>query len=429
MSHAEHLKTSIRSGAYDKIFTTLYGEAALAAQYDRYCNAIDAFTARYGDRACMLFSVPGRSEISGNHTDHNHGKVIAAAIDLDIIAVAAKTDDGIITVESEGFPADTVDTAQIAVDPARFFHSDAIIAGTCDGFTKRGLQVGGFVAYTTSNVFKGSGLSSSAAFEVMIGNILSHFYNDGKVEAPELAKIGQYAENVFFGKPCGLMDQTACAVGSFVTIDFKDPTAPIIEKLAFDLSGAGYALCIVNTGGNHADLNDDFASIPAEMKAVAAALGYTVLREASYAELLPQIPALREKVGDRAILRAIHFFFENERVEKQAQALREGDLDTFFAGALASGASSFRYLQNVYTVKNVKEQGLSLALALSEQVLAGKRAAYRVHGGGFAGTIQAFVPVAEVPVYAKAMDAVFGDGACHVLSIRPYGAICTSKLQ
>lgn len=303
-----------------------------------------------------------------------------------------------------------------------FFKSRALIAGMVQGFVNYGHHSGGFDAFTTNNVHKGSGLSSSAAFEVMVGNIINHFYNAGQVPNAEIARIAQYSENEYFGKPCGLMDQTACAVGGFVAIDFKDPSAPVIEPLAFNMNEAGYSLCITNTGGNHADLNDDYASVPAEMKMVAAHFGKAALREVTKEEIIREIPKLRKTAGDRAILRALHFENENARVGAQKQALLDGDTDAFFAGVRASGNSSFKFLQNVYTTKNVREQGLSLALCLSEDTLAG-RGACRVHGGGFAGTIQAFVPHDAVDGYKAVMDAAFGDGACAVLSIRPEGAI------
>lgn len=417
-------KAQINSGALDKTLTYIYGEAALEFQKKRYSAAIDEFEKIYGDRDISLFSVAGRSELSGNHTDHNHGCVVAASIDLDIIAVAAKRDDGVIRIKSEGFPEDVVDTAvYTAPIEEKFGTSESIIAGMCAGFAKNGHAIGGFDAYTTSNVLKGSGLSSSAAFEDMVGNILSHMYNDGKVDNVEIAMLAQYSENVFFGKPCGLMDQVACAVGGIVAIDFADPSAPIIDKVDFDLSAQGYNLCIVNTGGNHADLTDDYASVPAEMKAVAAHFGKKVLREIDKDALIKEIPALREKVGDRAILRAFHFLNENERVAAQKAALLKGDLDAFFTEVIASGRSSFCYLQNVYTSKNLSEQGLSLALCLAEGYLSGKKAAWRVHGGGFAGTIQSFVPSSEVEGYRALMDSVFGEGKCIVLRIRPVGAV------
>ena len=423
--NANQMKSYIAEGGIDSKLTYIYGESAVGAQKARYAAAIDEFAKLYGeDRDITLYSVAGRSELSGNHTDHNHGCVVAASIDLDIIAVAAERTDSVIRVKSEGFPEDVVDFAAYnAPVEAKFGTSESIIAGMVQGFLKDGYKVGGFDAYTTSNVLKGSGLSSSAAFEDMIGNILSHMYNNGGVDNVEIAKLAQYSENVFFGKPCGLMDQVACAVGGIVAIDFENPKAPIINKVDFDISGAGYNLCIVNTGGNHADLTDDYASVPAEMKAVAAYFGKKVLREVDERELIGAIPALREQVGDRAVLRALHFFSENKRVAKQKTALLGGDLDAFFAEVLASGKSSFCYLQNVYTTKNLYEQGLSLALCLAEQYLSGKRSAWRVHGGGFAGTIQAYVPMSDVEGFRALMDGVFGEGKCIVLRIRPEGAV------
>ena len=419
------LKAALQGGQFDTRLTYIYGAAALEAQKARYTSAVEEFEALYGtDRDAALYSVAGRSELSGNHTDHNFGCVVAASIDLDIIAVAAPNSDNMIRVKSEGFPEDTVDLNTFtAPNPDRFGRSDALIAGMAAGFLKDGYKIGGFDAYTTSNVLKGSGISSSAAFEDMIGNILNHIYNDGNVDNVEIAKLAQYSENQFFGKPCGLMDQMACGVGGIIAIDFADPTAPIIEKVDFDITAAGYNHCIVNTGGNHADLTDDYASVPAEMKAVAAAFGKKVLREVNEEELIAKIPALRETLGDRAIMRALHFFAENRRVALQKEALSQGDLDKFFENVIASGRSSFCYLQNVYTSKNLTEQGLSLALCLAERVLGGKKAAWRVHGGGFAGTIQAFVPSEDVEIFRTTMDAAFGEGRCMVLRIRPVGAV------
>lgn len=419
------LKQALAGTTLDSRFCEIYGSAALEMQKARYLHAVEEFEKLYGaDREAALYSVAGRSELSGNHTDHNHGCVIAASIDLDIIAVASPSAGSVIRVKSEGFPEDVVDFGVYnAPNPARYEKSDSLIAGMVAGFRKEGLAVGGFDAYTTSNVLKGSGISSSAAFEDMIGNILNYVYNDGKISNVEIAKLAQYAENRFFGKPCGLMDQMACAVGGIIAIDFRDPSAPVIEQTDFDLSAAGYNLCIVNTGGNHADLTGDYASVPAEMKSVAAYFGKEVLRDTDENAVLAAIPALREKVGDRAILRALHFFAENRRVAAQKAALKAGDLDTFLANVIASGRSSFCYLQNVYTTKNVSEQGLSLALCLAERVLSGKRAAWRVHGGGFAGTIQAFVPTEDVAEFRAVMDAAFGEGRCMVLRVRPEGAL------
>ncbi len=418
------LLSYVKEGKLDVKLADIYGEENVESQKERYCEAISEFLSVYGEREVSIFSVPGRSEISGNHTDHNHGKVLAGSINLDIIAIASKTDDGFIKIKSKGFDEDAIDI-NTYTEPKEndFFKSGALIAGMAKAFELGGYKKGGYIAYTTSNVFKGSGLSSSAAFEVMVGNILNYFYNDGSVDNVEIAKMAQYSENVFFGKPCGLMDQMACAVGGFVYIDFEDTKNPKIEKIDFNLSGAGYALCIVNTGGNHADLNEDYASVPAEMKAVAKELGCEYLRQTSLGQVLANVKELREKVGDRAILRAYHFFNENDRVSAQASYLKENDVESFLEFVIKSGNSSYKYLQNVYTTKNVSEQGLSLALAITENILCDTGAAWRVHGGGFAGTIQAFVPFEQVSAYKEEIDSALGEGACHILRIRPYGAI------
>ncbi len=423
------LKNKILAGGIDAALTDGLSVPAdkIPGQRERYAKAADEFASLYGDGDISLYSVGGRSEISGNHTDHNFGRVIAASVNLDILAVVKKTDNGVIRIKSEGFPEDVVAPEAVETpDESKFFTSAAIIAGMEKAFLNAGYAIGGFDAYTTSNVLKGSGISSSAAFEVMVGNILNYLYNDGKVSNVEIAKMAQFAENKYFGKPCGLMDQTACAVGGFITIDFEDPTSPIIEKLDFDLTAAGYSLCIVNTGGNHADLNEDYASVPAEMKSVAAKLGVPVLRKTCRCALDKALAengvALREELGDRAIMRAYHFFAENERVAGQVDALKAGDTVGLLAGVTASGNSSFKFLQNVYTTKNVQEQGLSLALCLAERVVAEVGGACRVHGGGFAGTIQAFIPTEKTAEFAEKMNNVFGEGATHILSVRKNGA-------
>ena len=416
---ALELRNKIGEGALKK-YANLYH--SVDGQIARFTGLIDTFIAEYGDVEAELLSVPGRSEISGNHTDHNRGCVLAGAIDRDVVAVAARNSDGVIRFLSEGYPKEVIEIADCS-DPSKFkkYTSAALIAGTVNGFVRSGYAVGGFDVAMTSDVLKGSGISSSAAFEVMIGNALNHLYNDGKVENSEIAKLAQYAENEYFGKPCGLMDQMACAVGGFVYIDFEDAKAPRVAPIDFSLDDAGYALCIVNTGGNHADLNEDYASVPGEMKSVAAAFGKDVLRGITESELVAKIPELRESVGDRAVLRALHFIRENSRVEKAKRALIDGQLDSFFEAVNASGASSFKYLQNVYTTANVSEQGLSLALALADGYLGGEGAS-RVHGGGFAGTVQIFIRKERLGGLISLMDSVFGEGASMALNVRPVGA-------
>ena len=418
---ALEIKKLLSEGGLEK-YSNLYADTK--AQAKRFAEAIDSFCALYGeDEDIAIFSVPGRSEISGNHTDHNRGCVLAGAIDRDIIAVAAKTDEGVIRFKSEGYDPTVIDLAKVdSADNFRKYTSDALIAGVSKGFTNAGHKIGGYKAYATTEVLKGSGISSSAAFEVMLGNIYNYLYNEGTISNVEIAKISQYAENAYFGKPCGLMDQMACAVGGFVFIDFENPADPIVDPIDFSLTERGYSLCIVNTGGNHADLNDDYASVPYEMKAVAKTLGNDVLRGKSEEDIIAAIPTLRETIGDRAILRALHFVRENARVGNIRGALKDGDIEGFLSGVLASGNSSFEYLQNVYTTINVKEQGLSLALALTDGYLSGKGCAWRVHGGGFAGTIQVFIKNELMDGYVKLMNSVFGEGAAMQLKIRPVGA-------
>ena len=419
--NAQELKRHLHEGALST-YSSLYQNTR--AESDRLIKAIDTFTEKFGEgRDLYVFSVPGRSEISGNHTDHNNGCVLAGAIDRDIIAIVAKRDDGVIRFCSEGYPEDTV-ALMDTINRNNFekYTSSALIAGMVNVFREHGHKIGGFDAYSNTEVLKGSGISSSAAFEVMIGNILNYTFNDGRVDNKEIAKYAQYAENEYFGKPCGLMDQMACAVGGFVYIDFENPSQPKVEPIGLSLAERGYVLCIVNTGGNHADLNEDYASVPEEMHAVAKYMGKTALRGISETELIGAIPKLRERLGDRAVLRAIHFIRENKRVVLARDALKAGDLDGFFDVVCESGNSSFKYLQNVYTTLNVKEQGLSLALALTDGFLSGKKGAYRVHGGGFAGTIQVFLERSELKSYVELMDGVFGRGSAMSLNIRPIGA-------
>lgn len=417
------LKQAILDGRQDEVFAHLYGEAAVSEQRTRYADALDAFAKLYPEKKeIAVFSAPGRSEIGGNHTDHNHGKTLAAGIHLDVIGIVAKSTRR-LEVQSKGFQPDRLLLSEMDYDPAEENSAKALIKGVCNGFAEHGYTYGGFVSYTTSDVLKGSGISSSAAFEVLLCTILNHLYNEDKVGAVEIAQISQYAENVFFGKPCGLLDQMASSVGGFIAIDFADPANPLYEKIDFDFAAEKHALCIVDTGGNHSDLTGEYAAIPAEMKAVAACFGQETLRGITYDRIVAQAAELRKTLGDRAILRALHFVCENDRVDGEADALRDGRFADFLELVKASGRSSFMYLQNVYTSLNTAEQGLSLALCVSDGLL-GKRGAYRVHGGGFGGTIQAFVPLDLLDKYRATLDGVFGRGACKVLRIRAEGGIC-----
>lgn len=422
MANQQELKAMLTGGALDERLRRVYvTDAEIKAQYARYTAVIDAFSELFsGARDIRLFSAPGRTEVGGNHTDHNHGRVLAAGINLDAIAAAAKNEDNVVRVKSEGYPMDVVDLSDLSVQPSELGHSPALVRGVCQGFLNYGYKIGGFDAATASRVLSGSGLSSSAAYEVLVGTMLNYLYNDGKVDAVTIAKIAQYAENEYFGKPCGLMDQTACSVGSFVTIDFFDPQNPEIEEVKFDFAACSHALCIVDTKGSHSDLTDEYAYIREEMESVAQYFGKKVLREVPESEFYGEIAAVRKRVGDRAVLRAMHFYADNARVLKEVAALRAGDFETFKQYILESGNSSYMYNQNVFSVKKPQEQPVSLALAISQRVLAG-RGAWRVHGGGFAGTIQAFVPLDLLDTYKSEIERVFGEGACYVLSIRPVG--------
>ena len=398
----------------------IYTSDKLEFQKERYLKAKSEFENIYDEKAEKFFSAPGRTEICGNHTDHNRGLVLAAGVSLDVIASVKKTDDNVIYLKSEGFPADEVDISNLDVNEAEFGSSKALIRGVAAGLKEKGFKIGGFKAYTTSNVLKGSGLSSSAAFEVLIGAILNGLYNEGKIDDITIAIAAQYAENKYFGKPSGLMDQMASSVSGFISIDFADEKNPIIKSIEFDFSKTGHSLCIVDTKGNHADLTPEYAAIPQEMKSVAKYFGKEYLREISKADIIKNLPALREKLGDRAILRAFHFFDENQRVIAACSALEKNDFTEFLSLVKQSGDSSFKYLQNIFASSSPSEQGLSTALYFANNIL-GERGAYRVHGGGFAGTIQAFVPNDILDEFKTKMEAIFGKDSCHVLTIRPVG--------
>ncbi|MBQ3007881.1 MAG: galactokinase [Clostridia bacterium] len=417
------LKEKLAGAEYDAALARIYKKEDIDLQKERYAALVSRFEELFGsDREAEIYSAPGRTEVCGNHTDHNHGKVLAAGVNLDAVAVVSMNADNIVRVKSEGYKIDAVDLSNLGVMPAERGKSESLIRGVCAAFKNRGYSIGGFDAATVSDVLSGSGLSSSAAFEVLIGTILNYLYNDGKVSAVEIAQIAQFAENEYFGKPCGLMDQMACSVGGFVQIDFKDPALPVINKVDFDFAACNHALCIVDTGGNHADLTDEYAAVRGEMEAVAAKFGKSVLRDVDRAEFEKNISVVRDSAGDRAVLRAMHFYNENVRVEKQAEALANGDFEAFKAVIIESGFSSYMYNQNVYTCKAPSDQPVSVALAMCQDILGGK-GAWRVHGGGFAGTIQAFVPMDLLDEFKARICAVFGEKSCYVLNIRPEGGV------
>ena len=386
-------------------------------------QVLDAgFFAAFEKTPERYFSAPGRTEIGGNHTDHQRGRVLAAAVNLDTRAAVRVNGTDTVRILSKGYPLCTVSLNTLVPQENEINTTPALVRGVCARFEELGCKVEGFDAYCESTVLPGSGLSSSAAFEVLIGTIVNHLFFGGRVSQPEIAQIGQYAENVFFGKPCGLMDQTASAVGNLVTIDFFDKDHPVIEPVDFDFSACGHALCIIDSQASHADLTDEYAAIPGELKQICVYFGKEVLTQISEADFFAAIPALRKICPDRAVLRAIHFYQENARVPQQVEALRRGDFAAFLELVKQSGYSSYMYLQNVIPAGYVEHQDVAVSLALCEHYLRGK-GAYRVHGGGFAGTVQAFVPFELLDSFRAGIDAVLGQGACHVLSIRPQGGV------
>lgn len=395
-------------------------ELFLSSQQKRSLDA--GFQAAFGVAPERYFSAPGRTEIGGNHTDHQRGRVLAAAVNLDTLAAVRVNGTGTIRILSEGYPISQVELNCLEPQAGEVNTTPALIRGVAARFAQLGCQVEGFDAYCTSTVLPGSGLSSSAAFEVLIGTIINHLFFQGKVSQPEIARIGQYAENVFFGKPCGLMDQTASAVGNLVSIDFFDKDHPVITPVDFDFSTCGHALCIIDTRASHADLTDEYAAIPGEIKSVCAHFGKEVLTQIEETDFYAAIPALRRECGDRAVMRCIHFYQDNARVPRQVAALEAGDFDAFLALVAESGRSSWMYLQNVIPAGYTEHQDVAVSLALCQHYLRG-RGAFRVHGGGFAGTVQAFVPFDLLDSFRAGLDGALGVGACHVLSIRPQGGV------
>ncbi len=422
MRTLKSLKDYVESGKFTGRMSKLYGESAdIDAMRARYADTLKSheespLASSYSESA--LFSTSGRTELGGNHTDHNRGKVIAASIQLDTIAAASTVPSSIVTIVSPGFPDVSVDIAQLEVVDAEIGTTDALVRGIAHAFHMRNLKTGGVVIHTHTNVLKGSGLSSSAAIEVLIATVFNSLYNEDALTPVELAIIGQYAENVFFGKPSGLMDQIACAVGNVVKIDFLDPVDPVVETVDADFKAAGYQLMIIDTKGDHADLTDDYSAIPAEMKAVAAYFNREVMREVSLEDFTSSIKDLRREIGnDRAVLRAFHFLKENERVEAMEKALTSGDIEHYLDLVRESGESSYQYLQNVFSPSHPGQQAVSLALAMCSQFLGGD-GAFRVHGGGFAGTVQVYVPLNLVHSFTQKVEGIFGDSSVTPLRIR-----------
>lgn len=415
------VKTAINAGSYDNTFNLLYPNDLNQAR-QRYLNACDRFIELFGDSDNIrIFSAPGRTEVGGNHTDHQHGRVLAGSVHLDVIAIVSENKDNIVRIESEGYKVDPVDIRDLEIRESEYGRTSALIRGCCAFFKKSGYNIGGFNAYTTSNVLGGSGLSSSAAYEILICNILKGLFNDSSaVDAVEIAKISQKAEREYFGKPCGLLDQMASSQGGFTAIDFKDPNSPTVEQIDFDLASHGYTLCVIDTHGDHADLTKDYADITVECGQISRYFEKDFLRDVNQKDFYSSIAELRAKFGDRAVLRAIHFFNEDKRADEQKNALKQDNFEHFLDLVNESGDSSYKYLQNLYSTSDVKSQGLCLALSLTELFLGGDGAC-RVHGGGFAGTIQCYIPTQRIDEYKKMINDVFGEGSCCILTIRPIG--------
>lgn len=427
MSSCEALRHALTSGECDQVLAGLYAldgtDSSLAAARARVLRAIEEFQANFSPAEgvnAALFSGPGRTEIGGNHTDHQHGHVLCGSVDLDMLSCAAPNGLGVIWVISEGYPPLEVALDQLLPRAEERNTSAALVRGVAAKVQELGYSVGGFDAWVTSSVLSGSGLSSSAAYEVLVGNILNHFFCGGALTPIQIAKIGQYAENVYFGKPCGLMDQMGSSVGGAVAIDFADPAAPIVKKVDYDFSRSGHALCIVDTGSCHADLTDDYADITREMGAVAAHFDKQFLREVPESEFRAAIPSLRVRCGDRAVLRALHYYDDDRRAMEEAKALESGDFAHFLALVNASGISSAIHLQNTWSAADPSQQAIPVALAIGQELLEGT-GAIRVHGGGFAGTIQAFVPNEKLTAFKAGMEQLLGPGKCHILHIRPQG--------
>ena len=416
-------KQELSDGVHAARLASLYccAPAETASEAARYAAVLDGLEKTFGSHAeAGLYSAPGRTEIGGNHTDHQHGRVLAGSVNIDMIAAVAPNDKNQLRVQSEGYDLCIIDLNDLEARKEEENTTASLLRGECAAFTQRGAKLAGLDVYISSNVPKGSGVSSSAAFEVLIGVILNDCFMAEKVSPIAIAQIGQWAENVYFGKPCGLMDQMASSVGNIITIDFASPAKPVVEPVAVDFSKAGLALCILDSGADHADLTDEYAAIPAECRAVAAVCGGEVLRDVPFETFLAKLPECRRQCGDRAVLRAFHVYADNDRVAKQVAALHDGDFGTFLSLVNESGCSSWEYLQNVIPAGYKEHQEVGVTIAAAKHLL-GDKGAVRVHGGGFAGTVQAFVPVEMLDEFKAGMETILGEGRCHVLSIRPEG--------
>ena len=420
----------LESGKSNALMAELYGKNHVEENISRYQELVKGYENLFGDQDVLLFTSPGRTEISGNHTDHNHGKVLAGSINLDCVGVAAKNNSKEVRIVSETYHQDfTIDLDDLTPSPKKAGTVD-LTKGLLKGFLEAGHAIGGFNAYITSNVISAAGVSSSASYEMLLCAMINTFFNEGKLDAVDYAHIGKYSENHYWDKASGLLDQMACAVGGLITIDFKNPAVPAVEKISFDFAGAGHSLIIVQTGKGHADLSADYSSVPNEIKKVAQFFGKEVLADVEEADVIARINEVREFAGDRSVMRAFHFFEENKKVEAEVAALKAGDFHAFLENITASGNSSWKWLQNCYTTASVQEQGISIALALTEMFIAEKKkGACRIHGGGFAGVIMAMLPNELVDEYISFIEKAMGEESAYRMSIRPYGAICCNNFM
>lgn len=417
----------LKSGQADALMGQLYGSDKAGENKERYCDLVVKFKDTFGDEDILMFSSPGRTEISGNHTDHNHGKVLAGSINLDCVGIAAKNNSSKVNIVSETFNQKfSIDLNKLEPSEKKAGTID-LVKGLLKGFTESGYEIGGFDAYITSNVISSAGVSSSASFEMLLCSMINKFFNEGRMDTVAYAHIGKYSENVYWDKASGLLDQMACAVGGLITIDFLEPTAPVVEKIDFDFASQNHSLIIVQTGKGHADLSADYSSVPNEMKKVAEYFGKDVCAEITEKQVIDNLKEVRAYAGDRSVMRALHFFEENKRVEAEVAALKEGRFQDFLNNITASGNSSWKWLQNCYTNSSYQEQGISVALALTELFIAEKqKGACRIHGGGFAGVIMAMLPNELVDEYVSYIERALGEGSAYRMSIRPYGAICVN---